>query len=157
MALGGFGSWHWHHDATSAPKSPRSEPVVPSAELPTTDGGSPTDVARSRLVGAWEDQFHGKRTFTFRDDGTADMDLELEPIGALLYGPKLRFYVQWSQTGDILTLTMAGGEPPDTTKTLAKLFGETSEQRIERLDDRELHLRSLDSQKLYIHKRVTGP
>lgn len=82
------------------------------------------------------------------------MTIELDQVGQLLYGPKLTFFIEWTVKDDLLTMRMTGGEPKQTTTTVAKLFGETSEQRVERFTADELTLRSLDSQKLYIHRRV---
>jgi hypothetical protein len=105
------------------------------------------------LLGEWEDDFYGKRRLTFRPDGTAEMVLELDAVGRLIYGPQLKFFIEWQQVDDTLTLKMTGGEPRESTATLSKLFGESSEQRIESLTADELRLRSLDSRKLYIHRR----
>lgn len=120
---------------------------------PVSDQKPPGDL-RSRLLGSWQDEFYGKRVFTFRDDGTAVMTLELDGVGKLMYGPKLTFFIKWTLQDDVLTMVMNGGEPAETAVTLAKLFGETSEQRIEALGEAEMQLRSLDSQKLYTHRRV---
>jgi len=138
-------------------------PVTQSSLLPTLVSTLPPQPASPppaeppppSLVGTWEDEFYGKRRLTFRDDGTADMVLELDPISRLVYGPRLTFYISWEQSGQTLTLRMTGGEPPEATAALAKLFGEASEQRIEALSADELRLRSLDSDKLYIHRRLT--
>lgn len=138
--------------------------VAESEQSTLQPNAAPVDIAtsnprlsqdlRSRLLGSWEDNFYGKRVFTFHADGTAQMTLELDGVGKLMYGPKLTFYIQWSLTDDVLKMTMSGGEPQETTTTLAKLFGETSEQKIEQISDAALQLRSLDSQKLYQHVRV---
>jgi hypothetical protein len=109
------------------------------------------------IVGSWQDDFYGKRLFHFRPDGTATMTIELDRVGQLLYGPKLTFFIDWTLKDDVLTMKMTGGEPKQTATTVAKLFGETSEQRIERFSDEELTLRSLDSQKLYVHRRIAAP
>lgn len=85
------------------------------------------------------------------------MTIELDRVGQLLYGPKLTFFIDWTLKDDVLTMKMTGGEPKQTATTVAKLFGETSEQRIERFSDEELTLRSLDSQKLYVHRRIAAP
>ncbi len=109
--------------------------------------------AKPTILGSWRDDFYGKRIFHFRDDGTAVMTIELDSVGQLLYGPKLTFFIDWTVDGNILKLKMTGGEPKSTA-TVAKLFGESSEQRIESLEANEMKLRSLDSNKLYTHRRV---
>lgn len=118
---------------------------------------SPEQSPVPSVVGAWEDNFYGKRRMTFQDDGTATMELELDPVSRLLYGPKLVFHIDWKQEDDRLVLQMNGGEPAEATKTLGKLFGETSEQTIESLTADEMRLRSRDSGKLYVHRRIAEP
>jgi hypothetical protein len=120
------------------------DPALPAVETPPEPS----------LLGVWEDEFYGKRRMTFHDDGTATMTLELDPVGQLLYGPRLLFHIAWEQTGDKLTLRMTGGEPAGSTATLSKLFGESSEQTIESLTADQMRLRSGDSGKLYVHRRV---
>ncbi len=106
------------------------------------------------IIGSWRDDFYGKRVFHFRDDGTATMTIELDAIGQAIYGSRLKFFIDWKQDGDILKLKMTRGEPPSALAA-AKLFGETSEQRIESIDEKEMKLRSLDSNKLYVHRRLS--
>ncbi len=135
---------------------PIAEP--PAISVPPNDRpaepGDAVDEPRRRLLGAWVDEFYGRRVFEFRDDGTATMTLELDAVGKLLYGPKLTFFIDWTLDADVLTLKMTGGEPAGTAVSLAKLFGESSRQRLEGVTDAELQLRSLDSEKLYIHRRL---
>lgn len=82
------------------------------------------------------------------------MVIKLDPVSRVLYGPELTFHFKWALTGDVMFLEMTGGEPKDAAESLSRFFGKTSERRIEQMDEHELHMRSLDSQKLYIHKRV---
>lgn len=148
----------------AATASPRAA-VSPASS--TTGGDSATEETpssseavpdlRGRLLGSWADNFHGRRVFTFREDGTATMVLELDSVGKLLYGPKITFFLDWSLDDDVLSMTMTGGDPAGTAVTLAKLFGEKSQQRIEQMADAEMLLRSLDSKKLYRHERVDTP
>ncbi|MBI1345805.1 hypothetical protein GC163_05905 [bacterium] len=142
-------------DTASSTSTKPAEPLPPveqSSAAPVP--ASPTVDNRGLLIGSWSDEFYGHRVFTFKEDGTATMSLELDSVGKMLYGPKLTFRIQWSLKDNVLTMIMSGGEPANTTATLAKLFGETSEQRIESINETEMQLRSLDSQKLYTHKRV---
>ena len=138
-------------DASNTPTpgpAPISETASEAEEL--------VNQQRAQLLGRWEDQFYGRRVFEFHDDGTATMELELDSVGKLLYGPKLRFFVAWELKDGILNLKMTGGEPSDSAVTLAKLFGESSQQRVESITADELQLRSLDSQKLYKHRRLAN-
>lgn len=135
---------------------PTAEPLLNLAADPAAAVQSPAAVVdwKSQLLGSWSDNFYGKRIFTFRDDGTAEMTIELDSVGKALYGPQLKFFIAWEVRDDILHMQMTGGEPAGSAVTLAKLFGEKSEQRIEKLEADEMLLRSLDSQKLYSHRRV---
>lgn len=144
------------------PDSTITSVETPTTSIPTADP-APLSAAeelnnqqRSQLLGRWEDQFYGRRVFEFHEDGTGTMELELDSVGKLLYGPKLRFFMAWELKDSVLTLKMTGGEPSDTAVTLAKLFGESSQQRIEAISGDELQLRSLDSQKLYTHRRLAN-
>lgn len=141
-------------DLIAAP--PIAEP--PATSIPSNDRPAEPEESvnepRQRLLGSWVDEFYGRRVFEFRDDGTATMTLELDAVGKLLYGPKLTFFIDWTLEADILTLKMTGGEPAGTAVSLAKLFGESSQQRLEGVTDAELQLRSLDSDKLYLHRRL---
>ncbi len=126
-----------------------SASTTPAAQPPATDP-SLAEV----LIGSWQDDFYGKRIFHFRPDGTATMTIELDRVGQVLYGPKLTFFIDWTLKEDVLTMKMTGGEPKQTATAVAKIFGETSDQRVEGFSDEELILRSLDSQKLYVHRRI---
>lgn len=143
--------------ATLPAEESAADPGSPSVE----EANSPPEnilppETKPSVIGYWRDDFYGKRIFHFRDDGTATMVIELDSVGQLLYGPKLTFFIEWKQEGDVLKLKMTGGEPKGTAVTVAKIFGESSEQRIERLEGDEMLLRSLDSNKLYTHRRVAG-
>jgi len=119
--------------------------MPPKASQPT--------VEVAQILGRWKDEFYGERTFTFRNDGTGTMHIRLDAISRLLYGDEVSFEFAWTLDGDEMHFSMIGGKPEKTAETLSQLFGKTSDKRIEKLDDREMHLRSLDSQKLYIHRR----
>jgi hypothetical protein len=142
-------------DATTKimPAAETPDEVTAASEQPSTSTDPAAD-QRALLLGRWVDEFYGRRIFDFRDDGTATMVLELDAIGKMLYGPKLTFFVDWQLHDGVLSLKMTGGEPDGTAVKLAKLFGESSEQRLEAISTEELQLRSLDSQTLYTHKRL---
>ncbi len=151
---------------TEAPSGDEQQPAPANSINPTESllisAASSVDPAvdtalippKPTFIGAWRDDFYGKRIFHFSDDGTATMTIELDSVGQLIYGPKLTFFIDWTLENDILKLKMTGGEPKSALAA-AKLFGESSEQRIESLDANEMKLRSLDSNKLYTHRRVS--
>lgn len=134
---------------SQASMASRKQPLA--TEPPLSSGGT---YDRRLLLGEWTDHFYGKRVFNYRDDGSGTMTIELEdPVSRALYGDKLTFYFTWTLEGDVMHLEMTGGEPQPAADRLALLFGRTSDRRIEHLDAQELRVRSLDSQKLYIHHR----
>lgn len=85
-----------------------------------------------KFLGEWTDHFHGRRVMKFAEDGTGVMILELDTVGALLYGSKLEFDFQWSVAGNILEMKMKGGRPKATTESLSKSWG--AEHQYEILD-----------------------
>lgn len=125
-----------------------------SIETSSADDQDPAQEQRQLLVGAWQDDFYGKRTFVFNADGTGSMTLELSGVGKTLYGDKLRFEMQWTLSEGVVTKIMSGGEPKTATALLAKTFGDRAAHRIDHLDDTELHFRSVDSDKVYRLNRV---
>lgn len=132
----------------SAEPEPSAEPLAETSIASIVD-------SKPSVIGFWRDDFYGKRIFEFREDGTATMVIELDAIGKALYGPQLKFFIDWKIEDNVLKLKMTGGEPASAF-TAAKIFGESSEQRIESVEVDEMRLRSLDSNKLYTHRRVAG-
>lgn len=176
------GTWTFHHNQVSPTQPdplPREQAVVtpetlslpaespaatlesqtPNALREQTPADNPppsgrTTFDRRLLLGEWTDHFYGKKVFNYRDDGSGTMTIEPEdPVSRALFGEKLTFYFTWTLEGDVIHLAMTGGEPQPAADRLAQLFGRTSDRRIEYLDAQELRVRSLDSQKLYIHHR----
>lgn len=139
---------------TSPPINDSQAPAAPEA-VPDASAETPDPDSQPSIIGFWRDDFYGKRIFQFREDHTATMVIELDSIGKAIYGPQLKFFIDWKIDDDVLKLKMTGGEPASAF-TAAKIFGESSEQRIEGLEENEMRLRSLDSQKLYTHRRVAG-
>lgn len=142
-------------EPTTEQPSPQSSAAAKEVD-PVPIAPVPEAVPRQLLLGAWEDHFFGRRVFVYRDDGTGSMTVEPEdPVSRALYGEKLTFQFTWTLHGDVMRLEMTGGEPQPAADTLSQLFGRTSERRVEHLDTQELRVRSLDSQKVYVHRRCT--
>ena len=140
-------------DLLSVP-APVTRPIVPDVQ-PAEVAEPEVASEKPSVLGFWRDEFYGKRVFQFREDGTGTMVIELDSIGKVIYGPQLKFFLDWSIDDGVLKMKMTGGEPASAFSA-AKIFGESSEQRIENLGESEMRLRSLDSGKLYIHRRVEG-
>lgn len=75
------------------------------------------------ILGSWTDHFHGKRIMTFHEDRSGVMILELDTVGAMLYGSKLEFDFTWTLADNILEMKMAGGRPKATVESLSKSWG----------------------------------
>lgn len=123
-----------------------ASPETPSAE-------SKSD-PKPGFLGSWRDDYYGERTMTFRPDGTGTMIIKLDQIGQAIYGPQLLFHLKWENRDGVLVMQFTGGEPKDAVTMISKVFGDRHEQRIELLTETDLHLRSTDSQNLYMLQRV---
>jgi hypothetical protein len=121
--------------ATSA-AAPLPEPVQPESEIlpvsaSTVDSPPSADPVASEkvvdnsatILGSWTDHFHGKRIMTFHGDRSGVMILELDTVGAMLYGSKLEFDFTWTLVDNILEMKMAGGRPKATVESLSKSWG----------------------------------
>jgi hypothetical protein len=135
-------------EVAPGPSPAQTRPDQPPAEARASDD------TRQQILGRWHDSFYGERVFEFFEDGTARMELKLDSVGSLLYGPKLTFFIDWTLENNTLTLKMTGGEPAGTARTVAKLFGETSQQQVISVNADEMQLKSLDSGTVYLHQRM---
>ena len=118
---------------------------------------SPEEQLQQKLLGSWRDKFYGERTMTFHSDGTGIMVIKLDTAGRLLYGDKLKIDLAWSITDGVLEMHFTGGEPKWAMSTITSGWGARHEQKIEQLDEADLHLRSTDSGNLYKLQRVEEP
>jgi hypothetical protein len=138
----------------TAASAPRSAPSSAEPEAVAEPAAQAGQEAHPSLIGSWRDQYYGERTMTFRPDGTGTMLIKLDAVGRAIYGEKLLFELAWENRDGVLVMTFTGGEPKDAVATISKLWGQRHEQRIERLTETELHLRSTDSNNLYTLKRL---
>jgi hypothetical protein len=126
-----------------------------TAVAPATDAAlSPDEQFQQKLAGSWRDKFYGERTMTFQPGGTGVMVIKLDTAGRLLYGEKLTIQLSWSITDGVLHMRFTGGEPKWAMSTIIQGWGAEHDQRIELIDEADLHLRSTDSGNLYQLKRV---
>jgi hypothetical protein len=94
-----------------------------------TETGSPTaaplqiNVDPAQLVGHWQDSFFGKRTLVLNADGTAQMRLDLDFAGSLLYGKQVDFDMKWSLDQGIVTIDILKGKPESAAKSLMDTWG----------------------------------
>jgi hypothetical protein len=109
---------------------------------------------RSRLIGAWEDDYMGHRVLTLRPDGTGTMQLELRGPAKLIVGKRLSFRLTWTTTDDVLTLKMTGGEPANKVAMITRTYGDSAIQSVELIDGRTLLVRDLDDGDEYEFRRL---
>lgn len=115
-----------------ASTEPNTSPEMEQAgEIPAATLPEPTEVRLTKAIaGTWKDRFYGERTMTFYPDGTGLMLLKLDTAGAFLYGEKLEFDFAWTLVGNELTLSMRGGRPEKTTRSLSKTWGSEYKYKI---------------------------
>ncbi len=130
-------------------------PAKENASVNSTNPLEAVDQAKSELsgsvepvkfLGEWTDHFHGRRIMKFAEDGTGVMILELDTVGALLYGSKLEFDFQWSVAGNILEMKMKGGRPKATTESLGKSWGAEHQYEILEVSPEVFSIRNLKGQ-----------
>lgn len=109
-----------------------TKPVEASGEICIEDD----DDLRQRAIGTWEDEYHGKRTMTLREDGTATMIVEPEGLGATLFAKKLTFDIEWKIKDGVLILKTLGGTPERKIALVSKIYGDQAEEVIVELTDK---------------------
>ena len=136
--------------------TPQSESSVvpPDGATSPSESLSPDELLAQKLLHRWRDKYYGERTMTFLSDGTGSMVILLDTAGRLLYGEKLVIQLAWSINDGVLNMKFTNGEPKWAMATILQGWGAEHDQRIELLDETDLHLRSTDSGKLYQLRRV---
>jgi hypothetical protein len=114
-----------------------------------------TDEAfRGLILGTWEDDYKGHRTFTVRDDGTATMVVELQGMSARLYAKKMTFDEEWSIKNGRVHMKMVGGEPKSRVNLIMKAMGDSTDQEILTLTAERMHLLDPNGKTKYDWRRV---
>lgn len=141
-----------HATAAAVARELASVPDAP----PAAECDEPSDEVdlRTRLIGAWEDDYMGHRVLTLRPDGTGTMLLELRGPAKLIVGKRLSFRLTWDTTDDVLTLQMTGGEPANKVALITRTYGDRATQSVEMIDGRTLRVRDLDDGDEYEFRRL---
>ena len=113
----------------------------------------PDERFRRAIPGDWEDEYHGKRHLTVRDDGTGTMLVEPDGIGKRLFAAELKFELEWSITDGRVTMTMIRGEPKSKVQLILKLYGQEAEYKILELTDERMLLLDSDGKTRYDWRR----
>jgi len=110
--------------------------------------------ARRLVLGAWEDQYQGKRTMTLNEDGTGTMIVELSGWRAALSAPRLKFNMKWAVEGGHLKKQTISGEPETQVKMVLNTMGDHVDEPILELTLQRLLLLDKDGKTKYDWKRV---
>jgi hypothetical protein len=122
---------------------------------PDSDSEPDADEAfRGLILGTWEDDYKGHRTFTVRDDGTATMVVELTGLSARLYAKKLTIDEEWSIENGRVHMKMVGGEPKSRVNLIMKAMGDSTDQEILELTAERMHLLDPNGKTKYDWRRV---
>lgn len=96
---------------------------------------SPQITVRDRMVGVWEDNYHGRREMILNEDGTGTMFVYLSGPEALFMPKELKFGEEWLVEGDLVTMRATGGEPAAVVSLILATQGSESTQRIIEVTD----------------------
>ncbi|MDB5341909.1 MAG: hypothetical protein JWP89_286 [Schlesneria sp.] len=129
-------------DLVSSDEHPEDRPETDSP----TAAPLQTNVDPAQMVGRWQDSFFGKRTLVLNADGTAQMRLDLDFAGSLLYGKQVDFDMKWSLDQGTVTIDILKGKPESAAKSLMDTWGTqhiylldlVESERIEMRDKRHL-------------------
>jgi len=154
LALVALLGWSKSQSSAQLLSSSAQPPAKLSVVAPTASHDSAkllTD--EQRMVGRWQDEFYGVRTFEFQNNNQGTMKLELDRVGQYLYGKEVLFNFEWKLEGQALHLTMTGGSPSEKTEMLGKIFGTKFLYKLVSVDESELQIQS-DSKSSYTLKRL---
>lgn len=110
-------------------------------------------LARKLVVGEWQDAYKGKRMLTINQDGTAQMIVEPDGLGAL-YAPRLVFQEEWVVENGYLTLNAIGGKPKAQVNFILKTMGTQSTHKILELTENKMLLLDGNGETTYSWQRV---
>jgi hypothetical protein len=121
-------------------------PGSPALAVP----GSPDrdEQLRRAAVGTWRDFYHGTRTLTLREDGTATMVVELSGWKARLFTKRLELDIAWSIEDGKMHRRTLGGRPADKVEFVNRRAGvQVAEPVVELTGDRMVLLDQDGSQR----------
>ncbi|MBT3201351.1 MAG: hypothetical protein HN350_15730 [Phycisphaerales bacterium] len=131
--------------------------AVGPVEAPETQPADAEDARQREMVlGAWTDDYKGKRTMILKADGTGTMHVELSGFNAIL-GSKMRFDMVWSVKDGRLKKRTIGGEPSGRVNLILKAMGDRVDEPIIELNDQRLWLQDADGETIYYWRRVSKP
>lgn len=147
LTLAGFGLLaHFFADR------PAPELAVGSAAASAT--GQSDEQLRRAAVGTWQDFYHGTRTLTLREDGTATMVVEFGGLKARLFTPRLRLDLTWTIENGRMTRRTLGGDPEDKVQFVVDRVGGLAVETILDLGAARMLLAEPDGSQRYQWQRV---
>ncbi len=151
-----FSIWQMNAGADTLAKneSPRSMTSSSPEKATPKNHLSKDDEFRKLVVGIWQDEYHGKRTLTLREDGTGTMVVELSGLTATLVAPRLTFNMEWSIANGRLKKHSLSGEPAAQVGMILKTMGDTVDEPILELTENRLLLLDHDGKTKYDWRRV---
>ena len=135
------------------PKSEQPSEGTASHVVKDETNDSDKDYA-TRIIGIWQDEYQGKRTMTYRDDGTATMVVEPKGVAATLYASRMTFEEQWTISDGRLKLKAVGGEPKFRVNLVLKTMGSESEFEIVEVTQTRMLLRDVKDDSTYDWRRM---
>jgi hypothetical protein len=136
----------------SVPENSSSKQLDDSLE--TNEPPDPDERLKQQLVGVWTDNYRGKRTMTLRDDGTGEMDVELEGATAMLFAEHLHFDMVWRIEEGKLIKESIGGQPAEKVNLILKTMGRRAEETVLEVTKERLRTRESDRTTVYDWQRV---
>ncbi|MGO8744955.1 MAG: TspO/MBR family protein [Thermoguttaceae bacterium] len=143
-----------NESSRSSTFSPPGKSISPAEKSTSKNPLSKDDEFRKLVVGAWQDEYQGKRTLTLREDGTGTMVVELSGLTATLVAPRLTFNMAWSIANRRLKKRSLGGQPAAQVGLILKTMGDTVDEPILALTADRLLLLDQDGKTKYDWRRM---
>ncbi|NNJ24152.1 hypothetical protein [Alienimonas chondri] len=133
-------------------------PVPPPLQ---EQGAAPASVV-DRLPGTYTRESYGTRTLTVRDDGTATMKVDVDPLYQWMAGAKtITVQIDWELTdagtdeNPGVHFESVSGTPKESFESVTSLFGSERDWTITSADDESLVLFSPEDEETEIWTRIT--
>jgi hypothetical protein len=110
---------------------------------------------RRLALGIWQDEYHGKRTLTVRQDGTATMVIQFSGLKARLFTPRLRLDLVWSIREGRMHRRIVGGHPAEKVDFVIQRVGDRVIEPILELTETRMVLADQDGAGTYDWRRKT--
>jgi hypothetical protein len=143
----------------SAADSGGPPPRTSGGQAPAGSPESGGSDARSRrmVLGAWHDEYEGKRTLILNEDGTGTMIVELSGWKAAMCASRLTFHLEWSLEGGRLKKHTVSGEPESQVKMILSTYGNHVDEPILELTEDRLLLLDGNGKTRYDWRRAKAP